>query len=61
MNTSGPQGWKTSASECEYFKISDDISSDNEKDSDSDNDTETESESSSGYNSGKEEKPRIFP
>ena len=60
MNTSSPQGWKTSASECEYFKISDDISSDNEKDSDSDNDTETESESSSGYNSGKEEKPRML-
>ena len=55
MNTSGPQGWKTSASECEYFKISDDISSDNEKElSESDNDIETESESSSGYNSGKE-------
>tara|TARA_B100000401_G_C52810700_1_gene723595 strand:- start:55 stop:300 length:246 start_codon:yes stop_codon:yes gene_type:complete len=59
MNTSGPKGWTTKNDD--YFHISDDInSSDNENDTESETDTETESESSSGYNSGKDNKPKML-
>ena len=55
MNNSGPEGWSSNSG---YFKLSDEISSDGDI-SDEDSETETESESS-GYNSSKDEKPRMM-
>ena len=55
MNNSGPEGWSSNS---RYFKLSDEISSDGDI-SDEDSETETESESS-GYNSSKDEKPRMM-